>query len=755
MSGIEFDYISENVNLEEYPKVSGVIDDEQITVGDLHGNALKFIWLLLRHGFVTSISEEDYKRFVEIYNTNINKLDGEDLDDFDEIVKKLQLEPKASQAMLTLLGDELADRGANDYFTLKILQRLNQIGLKYEIVYSNHSFEFLRAYELYKQGKSSFEEVVAKARPTTSLENLQDLIEDNLVKIAEIEEIIETAYKPAFKLLSYTLNQEQNTITINSHAPIDVNIIFEAAEQLNIEFSDATVTDLAQTIDNMNAAFNELVNDSKVSSTVERGDPLYQIMWNRDWKKLDRRSIHNGYHINYVHGHTGGPTEGNVVNLDNKLGKTQHINEGQYTALKRQAEHALINNIKQEEKNTNKFEAHHTLVNGHYYPNTWIEAYDRQHPDNPFNELNEEIISKSGRENLYLLKSAYLRNLLYSLSIVEETKPVEDLIQFGNWNYPADLVAVYNQGKPQYNQFECRALSRTDTFESLYAMLLSVYNRNTGHKYHVSAPYQTYADQELTKEQPGIRSVMGIDIDKEANHALVDFMDEPVELKYTSAFIEIYEYDFKDYMVNQEELNEWLQLKKEGEKIPPILKEVYKQQQTSKSENESLAIETHANDHNPKHAALKETYKHQPNTFTMGKSKIEPVVLETHAHHQNPKRTIEPVQLSEQPKAVDEHIVPAEAENNKNIISQMMQFTLAHPSLTSAAVGLVVAASICLLTLATGGLGLLAAAIGTPVAIQTIATASVVSGLTASGLSFWSLNSHKDEEPPADNELSI
>lgn len=644
MPSIEFEYISEKVDLEKQPNASGVIDDEQITIGDLHGNALKFIWVLLRHGFLTSISEKDYERLVAIYNTNIKTLDGEDLDDFDKIVENLQLELNASQAVLTLLGDELADRGANDYFTLKIIQRLNQIGLKYEIIYSNHSFEFLRAYELYKQGRFSFEKVVTNASPTTSLENLQKLMQKELVNIEDIEDIIETAYKPAFKLLSYTLNQEQNTITIKSHAPIDVNVISAAAEQLTVEFFDATATELAQTIDTMNAAFNALVEDYEVSSTVQRKTPLYQIMWNRDWRSLNRSAIHNSYHINYVHGHTGGPTEGNVVDLDNRLGKNQRSNSGEYTALKRQAAQIHIQNTEQKQENTNKPKMSITLVNGHYYPNDWIEIYDKQHPDSPFNELNEEILSNSGRENLNLLHTALLHTLLDNSSVVDDAKCVEDMIFFGNWKFPADLVEAYNKDKKQYNQFECRALSRTDTFQKLYVMLLTDYSRKGNEKkYHVSAPYQIYANQEITKEQSVSKSVMGLHIDQEANYALVNFMDEAIDFKYMRAFEEIYEYDFKDYMVNQEALDEWLQLKKQGKTIPSILKDAYKQQQ-------SLFIDSQE---------------------TNGiKRKIEPAVVKTHPSNQSPIHVTEPVLLDRQQKIADIPVNRGEVSPNENAQSK-------------------------------------------------------------------------------------
>src|SRR5262249_3257508 len=45
---------------------------------------------------------------------------------------------------LILLGDLLADRTYNDYFTLAILDFLHESGIEYEIIFSNHDAEFVR-----------------------------------------------------------------------------------------------------------------------------------------------------------------------------------------------------------------------------------------------------------------------------------------------------------------------------------------------------------------------------------------------------------------------------------------------------------------------------------------------------------------------------------------------------------------------------------------------------------------------------------
>ena len=93
----------------------------KITIGDLHGNAMKLIFVLVKHGFIRGLTNEDYNEFVKIYQTPVDQIAKEHLDRFNAILDNSSLEFN-NVCKLNMLGDEFADRGSNDYFTLKILK---------------------------------------------------------------------------------------------------------------------------------------------------------------------------------------------------------------------------------------------------------------------------------------------------------------------------------------------------------------------------------------------------------------------------------------------------------------------------------------------------------------------------------------------------------------------------------------------------------------------------------------------------------
>jgi hypothetical protein len=62
-------FINDQVDIFEFP----VPDDSyrgiagiQVTIGDLHGNAMKLMFMLVKHGIATNINKSDYHRLVEI-----------------------------------------------------------------------------------------------------------------------------------------------------------------------------------------------------------------------------------------------------------------------------------------------------------------------------------------------------------------------------------------------------------------------------------------------------------------------------------------------------------------------------------------------------------------------------------------------------------------------------------------------------------------------------------------------------------------
>ncbi len=340
--------IQENVDIYQMPKdCFGAHANTQITIGDLHGNAMKLMFMLVKQGIVSNMTEESYARLVAIYLKS--PLIKQDIEDFNQIISGLQLKNKTA---LRLIGDELGDRGSNDYFTLKILKRLHDEQVPVEHIISNHCAEFVQACEDYPE-KRHFHAPMMMFGHAKSLENLNALVEQGLVSSTEVIELANTVVKPKLKAISYDLNADNSAITLFSHAGIGLNVIEGLAKLFHVPYQDATALDLAKTIDGINQRFQEHVKQKTVDQLFPpdamhdgygdgradlRADPMVCAIWNRRYDLIDRPAVKHSYRIAYAHGHDGSDPlqlQDNVYNLDmeNNLGKTPYSNKGEYRVL--------------------------------------------------------------------------------------------------------------------------------------------------------------------------------------------------------------------------------------------------------------------------------------------------------------------------------------------------------------------------------------------------------------------------------------
>lgn len=344
--------INEQVDIFKFPAIDESHKGNaeiQVTIGDLHGNAMKLMFMLVKHGIATQINDTNYERLVAIYITAKEDLTKKHLDEFNQILSTIEF---SNNSLVRLIGDELADRGSNDYYTLKILEKLNQHKVPVEIIVSNHSIEFIEACE--KQ--NNFHAPMLRNGHARSMEQLQDLVDKGIVARQEILTIAKNSYKPTLRAISYSLSQEKQEITIYSHAGIGLGTIKSLAQKLQVEYKDNTASELAQTIDNINVMFQIHVQTNRVNTLYTRdkmeegygGDsslvdetPLEFIMWNRNYTDIHRPASYFKYRVNFVHGHDDADkTVNNIYNLDNNLGKFDS-NEGTYTVLYSKGEMVL------------------------------------------------------------------------------------------------------------------------------------------------------------------------------------------------------------------------------------------------------------------------------------------------------------------------------------------------------------------------------------------------------------------------------
>jgi len=137
-----------------------------------------------------------------------------------------------------------------------------------------------------------------------------------------------------FKLISYTLTDD-GEITLYTHAPYNINCMKSLWDSLEIpgKFIDKTPAELANSIDKINknfvekvksGEFFELLEKERTAYSATKSDPFYfplnAIIWGRVY--LEFPGKHNGYSVNYVHGHDSGRiNSSNYFCIDNIYGK--------------------------------------------------------------------------------------------------------------------------------------------------------------------------------------------------------------------------------------------------------------------------------------------------------------------------------------------------------------------------------------------------------------------------------------------------
>lgn len=353
-------YEIEAVDIDEYPDriPSDAVDFEvtELTIGDLHGNALKLLHFLLIHDII-DISQENYYLFRDIYRKEAQagwmstELDEHDLEQFAKVLDSIKV--KNTSILIRLIGDEFADRGANDYFVLKLLEKLHQGKVPFEILLSNHSLDFIAAYEAKKRNVDPNSCRIINFQQSCSLSRLDALVQKYPIIQEGIDRMITQIYQPHLKVISYSLQDTKDDIqphlTIFSHAAIGLRAIELLAEKFKQPYHDNNAVALATTIDQINVYFfREYVQKNSVFKSYQskyimpfyekKSEPSCTIenvleftLWSRAYEDgmIDRPAQNNGYSIHWAHGHDFEvePPE-NVYSLDSNVGKSLPYHSG-------------------------------------------------------------------------------------------------------------------------------------------------------------------------------------------------------------------------------------------------------------------------------------------------------------------------------------------------------------------------------------------------------------------------------------------
>lgn len=305
----------ETADLRVKPEPRGwLAPDSTPTIGDLHGNALKFLYFLVREG-VVELTASQYDDLQTIYNTPVANLTKEQLETFKTLLNEARFHKPSA---VILIGDELADRGQNDIFTLYIMQALKNKGIPLEICLSNHS---VIALQRISEGLPSFQQTLGEGQEN-SIENLLTLIDKGLITVDEVQTLARECYFPALKLVNYKVNLD-GSLNIYTHAPIGLETIEDLARFFEVNYSDINQKALIKTIDAINQKARTAIENSEFKRYFDIDDesfvdaaksrnialrkqqPVACLFWARNLRADFRDKPQGDFKVHLIHGHTG------------------------------------------------------------------------------------------------------------------------------------------------------------------------------------------------------------------------------------------------------------------------------------------------------------------------------------------------------------------------------------------------------------------------------------------------------------------
>ena len=280
-----------SIDINQFPQERYTLT-HSITWGDMHGNALMLLHLLVKFN-VIRMTKEDYNAFKQLYYSWWS-LSRSQLLALDALITRIDVQdPKVT---IRLIGDELCDRGRNDYLTIKLLMLLFKNKIDLRILASNHAMGFLNGEK----------KLAINVWPCPSYIKFQALKK----KFPDIIPRETTRFLEAYKNHLYLIDTEETNGEPGyfTHAPSRQTMRDAAILSL----------DCSADLEAINTAFRDRLNDRAFLEELQ-GDahPVTQLFWNRDTTDADS-----------IHGHIG-PRESSGTNLDSNTGKSPKTHRGQ------------------------------------------------------------------------------------------------------------------------------------------------------------------------------------------------------------------------------------------------------------------------------------------------------------------------------------------------------------------------------------------------------------------------------------------
>lgn len=293
-----------------------------------------------------------------------------------KLTSELDLSMNNTVKNILFIGDLLADRGPNDLFMFFFLSRLYLLQLSFEILISNHDYEFIRqaedGFQLKGIGNRTLTAILDDTHRTVnnvnvtstahSLEVFMKMVNGSepwqgVMKILALD-IYHKVYKPALKLVSWRIISDK--LILFTHAPIGPITIRQMNTYLNSytlicktitenTFRYNTYEEWCNSITIMNYNFQQFMKMTGWFNIIFTPhldnyqlfmtNPFIKLIWNRNnieqtgpkqWK-LDTEVYDGAFKdglnpqkLHFVHGHDGSEippcAKDYVVSLDHICG---------------------------------------------------------------------------------------------------------------------------------------------------------------------------------------------------------------------------------------------------------------------------------------------------------------------------------------------------------------------------------------------------------------------------------------------------
>lgn len=278
------------LDLSDIPQRSGRTNFSEAVLGDMHGNSVMFMHQLVQLGFADIPPEKE-----NAWKALVDQIRSNDLTDFSARLANV-LTLNATDKKLVLLGDLLADRSFNDWFTLSVIDFLHQKGQRFDVIFSNHDAAFVEYY-LANKGRQANEDFAVRDAKTqlgikqnNSLVRLNDSLNAGTDKRQELDRMVGN-YLAHLKLLSCSDDRQ----TLYSHAIVNENMMSDMLAAAGFDSDAASALTVTEKTEKINQYFsNSALKDAEslrqmfgkgnrdgVSDSASGRNPFFFTIWNR------------------------------------------------------------------------------------------------------------------------------------------------------------------------------------------------------------------------------------------------------------------------------------------------------------------------------------------------------------------------------------------------------------------------------------------------------------------------------------------